>query len=126
MQQPGAQHARAVPDAAAPGGGPFQAGPNDGYGHGGYGGYQPRTRDKGAVRSMVLGIVSLLICGIFFGPAAIYQGRKSLKRIEESGGSLDGDGFARAGVILGIIGTIGAVLLYGLYAWAASQPKYTF
>jgi hypothetical protein len=71
--------------------------------------------DGMAVASMVIGIVSLvLMCGYGIGllgsPAALIMGRISMKRIDRSEGRLGGRGFAQAGFILGIIGTILLVL----------------
>ena len=54
----------------------------------------------------MLGIVSLFCCGIVLGPAAIYEGVKSRRSITDSGGSLDGDGMALAGIILGAVAVV--------------------
>jgi hypothetical protein len=69
---------------------------------------QPQN-DKGATRALILGIVSLLICGVLLGPAAIYEGVQSRKRIAQSGGALTGDALALAGIILGVIGVVAAI-----------------
>jgi hypothetical protein len=82
-----------------------------GYGYPAYGYPQQTTTEKGATRSLVLGIISLIICGVILGPAAIYEGVAARKRIRESGGALTGDGLAIAGIVLGTIGVVAAVLI---------------
>lgn len=78
-------------------------------------GYTPPTppppTDGLALASMIIGIVSLVLaCGYGIGllgsPAALIMGRIATKRIDASGGALDGRGFAQAGFILGIVGTV--------------------
>ena len=87
----------APPPAGYP---PYQAAPpNDGLG----------------LASMIVGILSLVLsCGYGIGllgaPAALIMGRVSMKRIERSQGTLGGRGFAQAGFILGIVGTVLLVL----------------
>lgn len=61
-------------------------------------------RDRGAVRSLVLGILGLISCPLVFSVAAVYESLQSRKRIRESDGWLDGDEVALAGLVLGIVG----------------------
>jgi hypothetical protein len=70
-----------------------------------------------AIASIVLGILGLLSgCGlIVFSPLAWYLGRKELKAIQAGLSPKSGEGYARVGVVLGIIGTIICVLLLLLY-----------
>lgn len=81
--------------------------PNYGYSNQGYGyGYQPAAygpRTNGlAVTSLVLGIVGFLLC--FIGPAlAIVFGVIGRNQIRASGGTEQGEGLAKAGIILGVI-----------------------
>jgi hypothetical protein len=94
--------------------GPFAASPPGAYGPIAYGygyGYAPPQHDKGATTSLVLGIVSLLCCGLIFGAFALNEGRKARARIAASNGALTGDGMALAGMILGVIGMVGWVLV---------------
>jgi hypothetical protein len=78
---------------------------------GGYGGYQPggagyaapRT-DGLAIASLIVGILSLLCCGVILGPVAAIMGFISRNRIAQSGGAVTGGGMAMAGLILGVIG----------------------
>jgi Domain of unknown function (DUF4190) len=79
--------------------------------------YQPRPQAEGATTALVLGLLGLLLCQIL-APFAWMQGNKALQRIAESNGGLEGEGMAKAGQILGIIGTIllGLGVLGGLIA----------
>lgn len=71
----------------------------------GYGAPPPRPQHPQAVLALVLGIVSLVACGLV-GPFAWSIGGKAVREIDASGGSLDGRTFALAGKICGIIATI--------------------
>lgn len=62
-----------------------------------------------AVTSMVLGILSIVICSPL-GPFAWNMGAKAEKAVDASGGRLGGRGLATAGKITGIIGTVLLVL----------------
>jgi hypothetical protein len=71
--------------------------------------------DGMGLASMIVGIVSLvLMCGYGIGllgaPVALGLGLASKKRIDRSEGRLGGRGFAQAGFILGIVGTVLLVL----------------
>ena len=78
------------------------------------GGYQPQMgggmgyaapRNDGlAIASLIVGILSLLCCGVILGPAAAIMGFISRNRIAQSGGAIGGGGLAMAGLILGIVG----------------------
>jgi uncharacterized Tic20 family protein len=67
---------------------------------------RPMGRADGAVKALVLGIVSLICCGIILGPIAIYQGSQVRYRVRTSNGRLDGDGFGIAAMVLGAIATV--------------------
>ncbi len=77
------------------------------------GGYQPQMGGAGyaaprtdglAIASLIVGILSLLCCGIILGPAAAIMGFISRNRIAQSGGAIGGGGMAMAGLILGVVG----------------------
>ena len=71
-----------------------------------------RPTDSGAVTSMVLGIVGIIFLfplGPFLGPASIALGHRAKKRIAASG-TVEGMGYAQAGYILGIVGSVMAAL----------------
>jgi hypothetical protein len=55
--------------------------------------------------ALVLGILSILCCPIL-GPIAWYIGSQELKNIAAGSADASGEGLARAGKILGIVGTI--------------------
>jgi hypothetical protein len=71
----------------------------------------PPPNHGGALASMIVGIVSLVLaCGYGIGllgaPVAWYLGSKSLREIDASQGRLGGRGMAQAGKVMGIIGTV--------------------
>ncbi len=72
-------------------------------------GYQPVPNHPRATVAMVLGIVSLVCCGLL-GPVALVMGRKAVAEIDGSGGMMGGRGQAQAGWICGLIATIFLVL----------------
>ena len=63
-----------------------------------------------ATTSLVLGIVSIVLCGLFLGVPAMILSRQAKREIVESQGRLGGDGLATAGFVTGLIGTIWSVL----------------
>jgi hypothetical protein len=94
--------------AAAPA---YPAGYGYGYGYGGY--VRPASTNGLAVASMVLGIVSLVMCGsIVTGIPALICGFIGRRQIRESQGTQQGDGMALAGIITGGIATaVSAVVI---------------
>lgn len=95
------------PYAGAPPGGPY---PN--YPYAG-----PQRDAPGATASLVLGIIGLAglaVCGLLLvlSPFAWYYGNRALEEIELSGRTLGGHGNAKAGQVMGIIGTV--LLVIGL------------
>lgn len=96
---------------------PYQQGGQYGQGYQGYGqpygAFTPAPPNHPqATTAMVLGLVglvgSLVLCGLTLvvSPFAWALGRNSLKEIEASQGRLGGESSARAGMIMGIIGTV--------------------
>ncbi|GAA1732904.1 DUF4190 domain-containing protein [Aeromicrobium alkaliterrae] len=89
--------------------------PEGGYppqGPGGYpsqapGGYGMPTKTNGkATASLVLGIVSFFCFGLVTGILAIVFSRMATQEIRTSNGTQTGEGLAKAGFILGIIGVV--------------------
>jgi len=79
---------------------------------------QVATGNSNATISLVLGIVSIVLClGFLAGVPAIILGGKAKKEIAASGGAQGGDGMATAGQVTGWIGTVFSVL--GLLAFVA-------
>jgi hypothetical protein len=72
--------------------------------------YVPSVTDKGATKSIVLGVVGLLICGVILGPAAIVEGVQARRRIAASGGGLSGNAQAIVGICIGAAATFLAAL----------------
>jgi hypothetical protein len=62
----------------------------------------PKTNAPGATKSLVLGLIGLVVCGVILGPLAISSANQA-KAAMASDPSLGGEGMANAGKILGII-----------------------
>jgi hypothetical protein len=60
---------------------------------------------------MILGIVSLVACGVVLGIVAVVLGSSARKEIAASGGMQTGEGMAKAGVVLGWIGVAASVVI---------------
>lgn len=78
-----------------------------------YGAQQPAgppPNHPRAVPALVLGILGLVLCGIFAAVPAYILGAKAEKEIAASGGAYGGAGLAKAGKILGLIGIVLTVL----------------
>ena len=85
--------------------------PAYGYGYG----YAPRDHPQGTT-VLVLGILSLVLCGIL-GPVAWIMGNKTLKEIDAQPGVYGNRGNVQAGRIIGIVATAllaAGLLFYGL------------
>ena len=86
------------------------------YGYPPYAGFTPPRPDHPqSTLSLILGIVGLVFgfgCGLGFlvSPFAWALGRNAVREVRASHGHLGGEGTARAGMILGIIGTVLLVL----------------
>jgi len=72
----------------------------------------PKTNAPGATASLTLGIIALG-CGLIFGPFAITNSVSAKKRIANDP-RLCGEGMAKAGMVLGIVG-ISLNLVYIIY-----------
>lgn len=75
---------------------------------------------EGAVTSLVLGIVSIVLCGFLTGIPAMVMGRRAIKAIDASNGTYGGRGLAQAGFWTGLVGTVYtaliALLVIGVFA----------
>ncbi len=105
------------PEGQQPGPGPYGQqgqqpphGQQPPYGQPGYG-YGPRQDHPKAMTSLVLGILGLVICGVI-APFAWRIGKRTVDEIDASGGQWGGRSAAKAGYILGLIGTI--LLIFSL------------
>ena len=82
-----------------------------GYGQPGFG-YAMAPPHPSATTSLVLGLVGLIggvvACGLplLVSPFAIFVGRKTMREIDASNGQLGGRSNAKAGFVMGIIGTV--------------------
>ncbi len=77
-----------------------------------------------ATTSLVLGILGFLCCQLC-APFAWYMGKQELAAIKAGTSPASGEGSAKAGMILGLIGTILLVLtlvwIFGFGGWAMIQ-----
>lgn len=73
----------------------------------------PQTAGK-ATTSLVLGIISLLFCGLLLGIPAIFVGISARKEIRASNGRLGGEGLALGGIITGVIGTLWSIVVIAI------------
>ena len=70
---------------------------------------QQQSASTQAITSLVLGILGIICCGLL-APVAWYLGSQELKAIGEGRSPIAGEGLAKAGMIMGIIGSILLVL----------------
>jgi hypothetical protein len=79
---------------------------------------QPQSASTQAITSLILGILSIVTCCGILAPIAWYLGNQEIKAIQEGRSPATGEGIAKAGMILGIIGTIWTVLwLLWIFFW---------
>lgn len=73
------------------------------------------TKNSGlAIWSLVLGILSLFCFSIFAAIPGVICGHKALSRIKRSGGALEGQGLAIAGLVTGYLGMALALVMIPL------------
>ena len=75
----------------------------------------PARSSGKATASLVCGILSFVLCGIFTAIPAVILGGQAIREIDGSGGAITGRGLATAGRILGFI--IIAITVIGALAW---------
>jgi type II secretory pathway pseudopilin PulG len=78
--------------------------------------YAPPPNDKKAVWSMVLGILSVVCCGLLAGIPAVILGHISHSNIKKSGGALKGEGLAITGLVLGYGSVLVTFVLFPIIA----------
>ena len=64
---------------------------------------RPKPNDGSAIASLIMGIAAFLVCPLVLGVLAVVFGYVGRRNIMDSGGTLDGESFAVAGIILGWI-----------------------
>jgi hypothetical protein len=74
----------------------------------------PAPTSGKATTSLVLGIVSLVACGLLLGIPAMIVARQAKQEIRASNGQLGGEGLATAGFVTGLLGTLWSLLAAGL------------
>jgi len=70
------------------------------------GGQPTQTGSTRAVVTLILGILSLVCAGFLTGIPAIILGNMELKAIKKGEAPKEGEGVAKVGFILGIVGTV--------------------
>ena len=87
-------------------------------------GYPAPQNSSKATTALILGIIGLAVCSPV-GIAAIVVGKQAREEIARSGGALGGEGFAKAGVILGWIAVafmiLGALFFILFFVLAAAS-----
>jgi hypothetical protein len=68
-----------------------------------------------AIASLVLGIISILMCCAPVSIVGIVLGKMEMNAIEEGRAPRAGEGMAKVGFYLGIVATALSLLVYGLY-----------
>ena len=81
--------------------------------------------------ALVIGIVSPVLglcCALLglVGIAAIFLGRSAQQEIAASGGGLTGEGMAKAGIILGIVGSVVGLLMTVVNVFLITSGNTTF
>lgn len=87
-----------------------------------YGAPVAQPQNGPGTTALVLGILSLVCCGIFTGIVAIIMGRKGMALADQ--GLATNRGIAQAGFVLGIVGSVLSVL--GAIFWIATGSLSTF
>lgn len=92
---------------------------------GGYG--QPQKTSPLAVVSLVLGILGVPCCMfLVFGIGAVVTGFLARKQIDASQGSLKGSGMATAGIVLGVVSVVLAIVVWLLNIAGVLESNYSF
>ena len=80
----------------------------------------PPPNHPQAVTALVLGILSLVLCGFFTGIPAMVLGRRVRRDVRASGGTVGGEGLGAAGFWTGLVGTFlscgSALLVVAVFA----------
>lgn len=76
-----------------------------------------------AIASLVLGVLSLLCCGLLLGIPAIILGHLAHNRARRSPGEFGGASFAIAGFVMGYCSVVATVLLLGIMLPAVAKAK---
>jgi hypothetical protein len=84
----------------------------------------PPPNHGSAVTALVLGILSVVLCGLFTGIPAMVMGRRVTREVRASGGALGGEGLGQAAFWTGLIGTFlscfSGLLVVGVFAFGGT------
>jgi hypothetical protein len=72
--------------------------------------------DAKAILSLVLGILSVVGCGVFLSGPAIFLGVLARRDARRSGGTVGGSGLATAGIVTGALGGVLTLVVIGIAA----------
>ncbi len=106
------------PQGYQPPGYPPSGYPPPGYGYGYGSGYAPTQEHPHGTLILVLGILSIVACGIL-GPVAWIMGNKAIKEIDANPAAYSNRGNAQAGRIIGIVATCLLAFVVVIYALIA-------
>ncbi len=67
--------------------------------------YGPPPSHPRSVPALVLGILSIVLCGLFTGIPAMVMGRGAIRDIRSQPGRYGGEGLAQGGFWTGLVGT---------------------
>lgn len=94
-------------------------------------GYPVRQTHPQATTALVLGVLSIVACGIFTAIPAIVVGNRVVREVRASGGALDGEGSGRTGVVCGwvsvgftAIGVLALVAILALGSTVDTEPTF--
>jgi hypothetical protein len=79
-----------------------------------------------AITAMILSLVGVFLCGFFTSIPGMILGKMEMTAIREGRASVAGDGFAKAGFYVGMVGTALSLLCGGFYllSFFASYASY--
>ena len=79
-----------------------------------------------AITAMILSIVGVFLCGLFTSIPGMILGKLEMNAIREGRASAAGDGFAKTGFYVGMVGTALSLLCGGFYllSFFASYASY--
>ena len=102
--------------------------PSSPYGGSPYGGAAPQqSTSVMSIIALVLGIISIPACGCFvFSVAAIVLGILGRNEVKKSGGAKKGGGMATAGLVIGVVTLVIAVIVNVLYLTGALTLDYGY
>lgn len=101
--------------------------PSSPYGGSPYGGQPQQSTSVMSIIALVLGIIAIPGCGCFvFSIGAIVLGILGRNEVAKSGGTKKGGGMATAGLVLGVVTLLLAIVINVLYLTGALTLDYGY